>query len=590
MTMLFQLVLYSTLAYFGWSLICLELNVRKARALNIPVVRLPIDPVNFLWVFLQAHVWRVLDRLPIAWSSYPDFIRFTYRGWHFREKSKPAIRFGPVWALVTPVTFYLQFADADAINDLFSRRSDFIRPVKNYSEPSLVFSPICLSIIADIGLSELLEVYGPCISTAGWDDWPRHRKVLAAPFNESVMSFVWDESLRQAAAMLQSWNVQATDGIHSIQKDTRTLSLNVLAATGFRKSYDFRGSVETASPDEAVSYRDALQTVLDNAILIMIVPYRYLRGRFVPKKLVRVGNAARSFKKHMVKMLEDETTALRENKPGSGGIMGSFVRALDTHEREVVAQPALRESKDGKRGLSLDEIFGNLFVINFAGHDTTASTLAFTMLLLAAHPEIQTWVAEELSAIEILRTTSVDKWDYSTVFPLLKRCQAVLLETLRLYPPIMSLPKWTKGAAQTIKVGEKVLVIPPGVGTSPNILAMHTHPKYWTDPFVWRPSRWITRDNDSRLGSEGLWTPPAHTYFPWSDGPQNCPGAKFSKVEAVAVLACLLNTHRLGIKKEPGEGERRARKRVIECINDVNLEILLRMRDADRVKLVCTKV
>lgn len=157
----------------------------------------------------------------------------------------------------------------------------------------------------------------------------------------------------------------------------------------------------------------------------------------------------------------------------------------------------------------------------------------------------------------------------------------------------MSLPKWTKGAAQTIKVGEKVLVIPPGVGTSPNLLAMHTHPKYWTDPFVWRPSRWIVtdsrRDHDSRPGGEVLWTPPAHTYFPWSDGPQNCPGAKFSKVEAVAVLACLLNSHRLGVKQEPGEGTEAARERVIKCINDVNLEILLRMRDADRVKLVCTE-
>lgn len=361
------------------------------------------------------------------------------------------------------------------------------------------------------------------------------------------------------------------------------------AAIGFRKSYDFRGSAETATQDEAISYGDALQTVLDNAILIMIIPYRYLRGRFVPKKLVRVGDAARSFKRHMVKMLEDETTAFLENKSGSGGIMGAFVRALDTHEREIVSQPALRDSKDGKRGLSLDEIFGNLFVINFAGHDTTANTLAFTMLLLAAHPEIQTWVEEELSAIEIVKTTPVDEWDYSTVFPLRKRCQAVLLETLRLYPPIMSLPKWTKGAAQTIKIGEKVLVVPPGVGTSPNLLDMHTHPKSWTDPFVWRPSRWIIRDSDFRSGSEGLRTPPAHTYFPWSDGPQNCPGAKFSKVEAVAVLACLLKTHRLGIKREPGEGENGARERLIECINDVNLEILLRMRDADRIKLVCMK-
>jgi cytochrome P450 len=409
------------------------------------------------------------------------------------------------------------------------------------------------------------------------------------------MSFVWDESLRQAAAMLQSWTTpsQSAEGISSVQKDIRTLSLNVLAATGFRKSYDFRGSADTAAQDEAGSYRDALQTVLDNAILIMILPYRYLQGSLVPKKLVRVGNAARSFKKHMVQMLDDETSALRDNKPDSGSLMSSFVRALDTHEREVVAHPNLKGSKDGKRGLSIDEIFGNLFVINFAGHDTTANTLAFTMLLLAAHPEVQVWLAEELSAIEDIKASAVDEWDYYSVFPRLKRCQAVLLETLRLYPPIMSLPKWTKEHAQTIQVGEKVLVIPPGVGTSPHLLAIHTHPKYWTDPFVWRPSRWIVGGQEyasnSKLCGEDLRTPVPHTYFPWSDGPQNCPGEKFSKVEAVAVLACLLKSHRLTVKKLPGEAEETARERAIKCTNDVNLEMLLRMRDADRVKLVCTK-
>lgn len=115
-------------------------------------------------------------------------------------------------------------------------------------------------------------------------------------------------------------------------------------------------------------------TIIDSLILTAKVP-----------RLVRIGDAVRSFKKHMVKMLEDETSALRDNKPGFGGIMSEFVRALDMHEREVVAQPNLKESKDGKRGLSVDEIFGNIFVINSAGHNTTANTLAFSMAGRGAH-------------------------------------------------------------------------------------------------------------------------------------------------------------------------------------------------------------
>lgn len=215
------------------------------------------------------------------------------------------------------------------------------------------------------------------------------------------------------------------------------------------------------------------------------------------------------------------------------------------------------------------------------------------MLLLAAHPEVQAWLAEEIAAIQDGKDTPVEQWDYRAAFPRLKRCQAVTLETLRFYPPIMSLPKWTKGRAQTLKVGEQTLAIPPGVGTSPHLLAVHTHPRYWEDPFTWKPARWIVAGShpasDSAVASEELWTRPAHTYFPWSDGPQNCPGAKFSRVEAVAVLGCLFRAHRLGVKKESGEGKEDARRRLIECINDVNVEILLRMRDADRVRLICTE-
>jgi cytochrome P450 len=48
-------------------------------------------------------------------------------------------------------------------------------------------------------------------------------------------------------------------------------------------------------------------------------------------------------------------------------------------------------------------------------------------------------------------------------------------------------------------------------------------------------------------------TPKQSNYFPWSDGPQNCPGAKFAQVEFIAVLACLLRDHRVEILRESDE-------------------------------------
>lgn len=446
--------------------------------------------------------------------------------------------------------------------------------------------------------SELLEVYGPCLSTAGSDDWARHRKILAAPFNENIMKFVWDESLRQVRSLLIYWDA-SKPCIPSVQQDFQTVAINVLAATAFKKSYDFQGSAEEVQ-DDSGSYRSTLATVLDNAILIMLLPYRYLKGPFVPKKLVRVGDAARAFKGHMINMLDKETKALQEKRSGSGGMMSSFVRALDVHEREMAESPELKVSKDGKRGLSMDEIFGNVFILNFAGYDTTANIIAFASYLLAIHPEVQDWLAEEIVAIAGSSDSEapIKTWDYHTFFPLLKRCRAVLLETLRLYPPIVAIPKWTAQQPQTLTIPNtndggvlsKTITIPPGVYTSPHMIAIHSHPKYWDDAEEWRPARWIVSRPDQGITDQELLEPAPNTYFPWSDGPQSCPGRKFIQVEAVAVFALLFRTHRISVVKAPGESNQAMKKRVLDCMNFVNMDVILKMQDPDQIKLVCTKI
>lgn len=160
----------------------------------------------------------------------------------------------------------------------------------------------------------------------------------------------------------------------------------------------------------------------------------------------------------------------------------------------------------------------------------------------------------------------------------------------------MSLPKWTNEHPQSLKIGEQTIVIPPNTGVMPSLLAVQTHPKYWKDPLVWKPSRWIsssaapTSDLATRLQREVVFTPAKCTYFPWSDGPQNCPGAKFSQVEFVAVIACLLRDHRVSAVQNPCESFEQARKRILATADDVDMEMLLRMKDADRVRLICKRV
>ena len=93
-----------------------------------------------------------------------------------------------------------------------------------------------------------------------------------------------------------------------------------------------------------------------------------------------------------------------------------------------------------------------------------------------------------------------------------------------------------------------------------------------------------------RLRQEVLFTPAQSTYFPWSDGPQNCPGAKFALVEFVAVLACLLRDHRVCIVQEPNESFEKAKKRVLATTEDCDLQLLLRMRNPDKIRLAWKRV
>ena len=146
------------------------------------------------------------------------------------------------------------------------------------------------------------------------------------------MKYVWIESVKQTTEMVLAWRRAGASGVASVARDTRTLSLNVLAATGFKRSYRFQSSSDPRV-DDTESYRDALQTVLDNAIFLMLLPPQVLRLPFLPSSWTRIGKAAAAFQRYMMHMLQEETFLRDQGKAGTGSLMTSFVRALDTRHK-----------------------------------------------------------------------------------------------------------------------------------------------------------------------------------------------------------------------------------------------------------------
>ncbi|KAI1357974.1 cytochrome P450 [Xylaria arbuscula] len=407
---------------------------------------------------------------------------------------------------------------------------------------------------------------------------------MASCFNEQYNETVWSESISQAQDMIRYWTSRPS--IRSTANDLRTLSLDVLSKAGFGKSFKFEGYEETSHVDPSASYKGSLQLILEHCILIIAMgPRFFTKMPWLPLKYRQIGQAVTAFQKSMTDMYESEKARVAQGRSGTA-TNRTFISSL--------AKASL-DAKPGE-GLTEREIYGNIFVINFAGHDTSSHVFTFAVYFLAANPEVQDWLSEELRSV--LGDLPSHEWNYATQFPRLKRCLAVLYETIRLYTPV-PVSKWTKGNTQTLQVGDRTLVLPPNTMICLAYSSLQTDPRWWgSDSLIWRPSRFIKsaeidpslKGCEGKIKDEEFLLPRRGTFVGWSEGTRDCPGRKFSQVEFVATIASLFRDWRVDPVTFEGETIKGARERVLELIkNDSGMVLLQQMLHPERAPLAWSK-
>lgn len=155
-----------------------------------------------------------------------------------------------------------------------------------------------------------------------------------------------------------------------------------------------------------------MKIIIIYLIEIIVFPPWLLGLPFVPEGWRDAGVAFKEMDMYMDEMLVE--TRNGEASPNVSNLMTALVGALD--------------KVNLKDRLSDDEIKGSLFVFQMAGHDATANTLAYTFTLLSIDQECRECLRKEL--LQHIRGDEIP--DYETIFPLLIRCQAIMVSS---YPP-----------------------------------------------------------------------------------------------------------------------------------------------------------
>ena len=174
------------------------------------------------------------------------------------------------------------------------------------------------------------------------------------------------------------------------------------------------------------------------------------------------------------------------------------------------------------RRFDTEEMVDQVAIFFLAGHETSASALAWALLMLAMYPDVQEKLAAEAATLP-------EEPDFAVVGKL-RYARDVFREVLRLYPPVPMMVRENR-CPEDMR-GRKVM---PGAQIVLSPWHLHRHERIWDRPDEFDPSRWQTEEN--RVCARDA-------YLPFSAGPRVCTGAGFAMVEGPLLLAMLARAFR----------------------------------------------
>ncbi|XP_047951483.1 cytochrome P450 CYP72A219-like [Salvia hispanica] len=381
------------------------------------------------------------------------------------------------------------------------------RPALVITEPEVVREILLKNyIFQKIPGSPLTSFLGKGLVMLETELWAKHRKLINPAFQVQKLKLMVGSFHLSCTNMLKKWDELATTG-GSIELDVwpylSEMTSDVIARAAFGSSYNQGGRIFHLQKQQAESIIQANRS-------LHFPGWRYFPTK-ENKRLKNITEEIESIFRSIITARMEEEAGVRE----TNDLLGVL---LESNAREM-------KENGAKFGMSMKDVIEECKIFFFAGQDTSATLLVWTMLLLSKH---QDWQARARD--EVLEAFGKRKPDYEELSHL-KIVTMIVHEVLRLYPPIVMLARLTEKDGASGKVR-----IPAGVQLMLPVLLLHHDPEIWgEDAKEFNPERFAQGVSEATKGRL--------TYLPFGWGPRVCIAQNFALLQAKMALATILQNY-----------------------------------------------
>nr|UZE89964.1 cytochrome P450 CYP4416A3 [Chrysoperla zastrowi sillemi] len=362
-------------------------------------------------------------------------------------------------------------------------------------------------------------VMGKSVFTSEVTEWKHHRSIVIRGFTPIILKSYFKIFVEKINILIQKLDLE-------LNKETPFDIYKYLSRTTLDSVCGSTMGVNINSHDDdgSSSYFHAINSVTFFILARFLNPIKYptIFYRFTQdyKMVSKSRDVTQEFTEKIISEKRKSMATLTNNNE----LMD--IKAINNNAYKKPFLEYLMDFTENNSSFTEEQLRNHTNLLIFGGYETTAISLSFVLLHLAAYKDIQTKLYNEI--IEVLGDINVDLINVDDL-PKLKYMDMVLKESMRLTP---TTPVISREASQDIKIDN--YTIPKGANILIPIINIHRNPEYWENPLKFNPERFTSENIKNRH---------PYAYLPFGAGPRSCLGRRYAWIFMKTALVALLSRY-----------------------------------------------